>query len=495
MPIAPPATVAPSPELRAMIERWRGAGAAERERIFADEIGPVLAPLFAGLPLHGAVEGRPRPTALVSLVGRAWQPAALLAAWVRPERLLLLRTKEPGDDGGPSALEMVSRLSGVPFDRIEHQWLTGGGELAVYEEVRDFIERNRLDPRSLAVDVTGGKRSMAVAGALAGLLVGAELLYVDGLETDPLTRQTVPGTEFPRHLESPVSILGDVELERIREAFDSGRYLDAERRAEDLSPRLYEPWPAEACRLLARGYGAWHRFDPARAREALGELRTLLDARAAHAGTPWVARVRPRLDVQLEHLDRVEAATAHPRSIDDGLPVVVNHLSAAARALDQEDLDDATLLLYATVERYVDLCLFVGFGLEDKSPDYRRLEGRLDLDLYREIGAKLFEGPPPERPHGPLLYLSAVQLLAALDPARMPDGDLGWVRGLGRMRNALVHGLRPTHPQASEVRSKLERVEGLVAGIVDGGREALVRRLRELAFPRMGDGAPIDLAR
>ena len=482
MPIPAPRTVVLTEDLQAVVARWRAApDRAARERIYAEALAEGYAPRFAELPLHGGVAGQPRPRALVSLVGHAWQPAALMAAWVRPERLLLLRTREPAT-GAPSALELVSRLSGLSLDRIEHQWVLGGGELAVYEEIRDFLARGRLKPDELAIDVTGGKKSMAVAAALAGFLAGARLLYVDYLEVDRGT--PVPGTEYPRLLANPLSILGEIDIDRIREAFDGGHYLDAERRAEDLARRLYEPWTAEALGLLAQGYGAWHRFDFERARSALGELRTLLDARGNHAGAAWVGRVRPVLDGHLARLDGLLASTAKPDTIAQGMPGVLNHLAAASRALAQEDLDDATLLLYATVERYVDLCLWVDAGLTDRDPDYGRLAGRLDLERYRDLGSRLFEGPPPDRPHGPLLYLSAVLLLATLVPERLPEGELGWARGLGRMRNELVHGLVPTHPGAGEVASKLARVKGLLASAA-GGAAALDAELAALRFPEI----------
>ena len=194
--------------------------------------------------------------------------------------------------------------------------------------------------------------------------------------------------------------------------------------------------------------------------------------------------MRPVLDGHLARLGALLEATAKPETVAAGMPGVLNHLAASARALAQEDLDDATLLLYATVERYVDLCLWVDAGLTDRDPDYGRLEGRLDLDRYRDLGSRLFEGPAPERPQGPLLYLAAVRLLAALAPERLPDGDLGWVRGLGRMRNELVHGLVPTHPGAGEVASKLGRVKGLLAPAA-GGEAALEAELAALRFPEI----------
>ena len=50
----------------------------------------TFAPLFAGLPLHGAPAGFERPRALVSVLGFSWQPVALMAAWARPERMLAI---------------------------------------------------------------------------------------------------------------------------------------------------------------------------------------------------------------------------------------------------------------------------------------------------------------------------------------------------------------------------------------------------------------------
>jgi hypothetical protein len=40
-------------------------------------------------------------------------------------------------------------------------------------------------------------------------------------------------------------------------------------------------------------------------------------------------------------------------------------------------LSQALLLAYAAMERYVNLCLWVDFGLDDKKPEYGRIKDRL----------------------------------------------------------------------------------------------------------------------
>lgn len=486
---SPATTVELTDELRELQRRWKLAGLdpggvegqAEQDRLYVEEIGPLLVPLFAALPLHGAPERMEPLTGLVSVVGRAWQPAALMAAWVKPRRLLLLRTREPTDDG-PSTMELVSRFSGVPLDRIEHQWVAGSSELAVYQEVREFLGRNELRPEQVAIDVSGGKKSMSVAAALCGFLAGTRLVYVDYEEHDPLARAPVPGTEYPRLIANPLEIFGDLEIDRIREAFNGGRYVDAARRAEDLSKRLYEPLQAEACRLMCLGYGAWHRFDFAAAGPLLEQLRELVDRHTMRTGWEWIRDVRARLDGHLELLDQLTSFERRPDSVESGAPMILNHLAAASRALDQEDLDDAAMLLYATVERYVDVSLWEIAGLHDQHPDYDKLEGVIDWDRFHKVGELLFESYHRRPPKGPILYRSGVHLLAALDPARIGEGDIGWLRGLGAMRNALAHGLVPTHPSAEEVRNRLAKVRDLL-GRGLGGDDQIGRWLDRLRFP------------
>ncbi len=81
-----PQTVELSSDLLEIVDRWKKVGRKEQDEICALEFGHKFARLFSRLPLNGATRGLDKPKALISMLGLSWQPVALMAAWVRPER-------------------------------------------------------------------------------------------------------------------------------------------------------------------------------------------------------------------------------------------------------------------------------------------------------------------------------------------------------------------------------------------------------------------------
>lgn len=185
-----------------------------QDELYATEFAPAFIPLLRELPLHGAPTDRPRPTALISVLGLSWQPVALMAAWMRPTHMLVLGTQEsfrkaPGASEAP--IDRIRRLSGV--EPIEWHVVSEPAELEIYGHVREFLRKHRLDGHSVAVDPTGGKKSMSAAAALAGFLSGALLVYMD--HADYVNRIPMAGTEYPRLLADPLEVFSDVHVERV----------------------------------------------------------------------------------------------------------------------------------------------------------------------------------------------------------------------------------------------------------------------------------------
>ena len=193
-------------QTRRDVGRWRRETSFEaRHRLWVDHIAPAFAPQFESLPLFDP-DARPRPDlrAQVSVLGLVWQPAALLARWINPRRLLLIGTKQSFDYvDGDDPVDLIARFSRVDRRLIQPLPVDAHDETKIYEAVRDFVEELGLRPDQVALDPTGGKKSMSAAAALAGFSFGMPLLYVDSLEYSPQRRAPVPGTEYPRRLRDP----------------------------------------------------------------------------------------------------------------------------------------------------------------------------------------------------------------------------------------------------------------------------------------------------
>ncbi|MBW2037262.1 MAG: TIGR02710 family CRISPR-associated protein [Deltaproteobacteria bacterium] len=479
------------PNLKSLQGKWIEARREERDIIYAREFGPAFIPLFARLPLHGWTNERPQFKALISILGFSWQPVALMAAWAQPEQMLILGTPDSlgMKVGGESAVDLVSRLSGIPRACILARQVEDPAELEIYQEVRDFVRRHGFRPHEIAVDPTGGKKSMSAPAALAGFLAGAWIIYIDYARYHPKRRIPIPGTEYPRLLHNPLEVFGDIEFDQVKQAYRRGSYDQAYHVAKTLATRLYQPREAEALALLAQAYGAWHRFDFKNACETLEKLRRHLEQFAHFGSWPWARKIRAKVQTQcsivkqLAELAEAIHAGKKPTSIEQGLPLVMNHLSAAERCLSQHQPGVAILLAYASLERYVDLCLWVHYGLDDENPDFSNV--KLELPSFHAVGRKLHGKNYQQRPPGGPLTLSlGIQLLATLKPDLLPVECLGRIKGMMAARNKseFEHGLCAQFVKPDNVKLHIQSVKEIVGMCYEFG-EDFEKELEKYNFP------------
>jgi len=455
-------------ELKLIQKRWIESDRQTQDTIYYREFAPRFAPIFSELPLHGWSEKNTRFRALISVLGFSWQPVALMAAWARPEYMLLIGTRETlhikvDGDSVRDAIEQVSGLSGklLSFRQIEAE-----DELTIYKEARKFISDYDLKPHEIAVDPTGGKKSMSISAGLAGFLSGAWIVYVDYGDYHPVKRIPLAGTEYPRLLDNPLEVFGDLEFEKFWAAFRNGNFEEAGHIAKDLSMKLYESREADALVYLARGYGAWHGFQFDTALNSLERLKEHLERFGRLGRWHWSDKILNILSTHLPLLIEIVDLTRKickgekPGSLEDGLPLVLNHLSAAQRALTYHQTGVAILLAYATLERYVDLALWTCFNLDDENPDFSMVD--FDIEKFHELGMKMYGRESYKRsdPAGPIGLSLGVQLLATLKPELMPVEFLGNVSKLMQHRNRCEyeHGLRPYNLKSKDVDGHIKGV-------------------------------------
>ncbi len=464
--------------LQAIQQRWLTLPRKEQDELYAKEFAASFARLFAELPLYGASASLPKPRALVSVLGFSWQPVALMAAWCRPERMLLLGTEDSLNlkVAGEGVLSMIARVADIDRDIIEIRRVGDPGEADIYRAVRDFLSSG-ISAREVFIDPTGGKKSMSASAALAGFLAGAPLVYVDYREYHGPNRIPVAGTEYPRLLTNPLEVLGDLELRDVFAAFNRSDFDEAEHLARRLSARLYEPREAEALAELAAGYAAWDRFNFVIARERLSTAARVITEFASIGKWGWAENVRDVLTGNLQALQTLAKLTKTPASIEEGLPLVVWYLAAAQRMADAEKTSLAVLLLYAAMERYMGLCLRTEYGLDDEQPDYSLVKDKIDWKRFDDAGRALVgKGYRRRELEGPLMFTNSAQLLATLAPNRLDPKDLGPLHGLSTTRNRCEyeHGFLPNAPAKKDAQGFLSGVKRIV------GRRCGETRLEEM---------------
>ncbi|HLH19743.1 MAG TPA: hypothetical protein VKX45_21145 [Bryobacteraceae bacterium] len=476
-------------ELKAVQQHWRGLPRTEQDALYAKEFAAPFAKLFADLPLHGApasMAGK-KPRFLVSILGLSWQPVALMAAWCRPERMLVIGTEESlgATVAGEGVLSLIARVAGIDRDAIESTRVPDSGETDIYRAVRDFL-RSGVPHREVFIDPTGGKKSMSASAALAGFLAGTPLVYVDYTQYHEKNRIPIAGTEYPRLLTNPLEVLGDLELRDIFAAFNRSDFEEAERLARRLSERLYEPREAQALTELAGGYAAWDRFNFEKARERLTEAKRILAAFTNSGNWGWAGNVRDTLAANLQSLNTVAGLPQKPTSIEEGLPLVIWYVAKAQRMMDAEKTSLAVLLLYAAVERYMGLCLRIEYSLDDKQPDYSYVKEKIDWKRFDEVGKALIGKNYTRRElNGPLMFTISAQLLATLAPHRLDGADLGLLNGLSNTRNKCEyeHGFLPRAPKKEDVQHYLPVVKRIVERCC--GQPQLDDMLARYCFPKL----------
>jgi len=477
--------------LRTEQTRWKDAPRHEKGSIYYRGFITGFRKLFAALPLDGSPNDMPKPTALVSVLGLSWQPVALMAAWVCPERVLVLGTDDALGQtvDGDAVTVAIPQAAGVAAHRFEWRRIPDPGEEEIYREVRDFIARHSLDSHLVALDPTGGKKSMSCAASLAGFLAGVRLVYVDYHSYEKTERIPLAGTEYPRLLSNPLEVFGDVEISHIVAAFNRGDFSEAERRASELVARLYEPREAETIAILSRAYGEWDRFHFDEAQRQLSEAAVALGRFGKR--WPWAAEMLSSVNQHSQFLSRLAGLSAKSKPKDNtvGQALLLNHLASAQRAARYGQFERAILLAYGTIERCVDWLLWDEYGIDADEPDYDAID--VDMDSYHQAGRDFHNKSYRERElSGSLMYSNGIQLLAALKPDSFNRELLGQLKGLSEQRNRLPveHGLVSKPLLAKQVDKQLTASEAALSKLCAIDRKALASILVELEFPDLNIG-------
>jgi CRISPR/Cas system-associated protein Csm6 len=221
-----------------------------------------------------------------------------MAAWCAPVRLLLLGTPESLENAvaGEPVVDLIARLGGIAREQLEVRRIREPEELHIYREVSLFATYHGLGPRELAIDPTGGKKSMSASAALSGYLTGAWLVYVDYAAYRQEQRIPVPGTEYPRLLHNPLEVFGEHEFGKVRAALNRGGFEEAAHLARQLADRLYESRQAEVWELLAQALGDWERFNFPAAAAGMQRAVERLRQFGILAPWPWAEELLPVLE-------------------------------------------------------------------------------------------------------------------------------------------------------------------------------------------------------
>lgn len=293
---------------------------------------------------------------LILSVGTSYEPLVLDIKLLEPEKVLFMYTEI-----SEKYLEKVVEYCGLKATRYEKSLIHETEPLDIYREIkRAYLKWNK--PEKIYIDFTGGTKAMSAAAAMAGAMVGVQLLYVGCTDYLVDFRKPNPGTERLFYIDNPLEVFGDIEIEKTLTLFSQYNYAGAKERLEILKEKVPDPSIRQELNfayLLARSYEAWDALDFPRAYENIRQLNREIrrDKRTyRHFLLMDYAEHLERQEEVLSHLSKIPDLIREKKKMEIlqdkkyMIPLMFTmYTNACVREL-QEKYDMATLLLYRLLE-------------------------------------------------------------------------------------------------------------------------------------------------
>ena len=328
---------------------------------------------------------------LVLSVGTSYEPLVLNIMLLQPKKILFLYTRR-----SEQVLNKIVHYCGLEVHRFQKKLVDEKDPLTIYREIKaSYLEWGA--PDKIYIDFTGGTKAMSAAAAMAGALVNIQLIYVgtDHYLTD--FRKPDPGSEELLYIDNPITVFGDLEIEKAMVLFNEHNYAGAREKLGHLKDSVPEPDMRQqlefAC-LLAEAYEAWDALDFVAASEKMDKLNTCLKRDARTHGQFLMMDYRELLGRQgdllrcLYHIpekiaDRKQAEILSDKDIMTALMFTM-YQNASIREF-QEKYDMASLLMYRLLEM-IEQRRLMEYGLYASRMDYVKLDyGKIQIKEYASL--------------------------------------------------------------------------------------------------------------
>ncbi|SCL22941.1 TIGR02710 family CRISPR-associated CARF protein [Micromonospora inyonensis] len=421
---------------------------------------------------------------LISLCGFAATPTVLASELLQPRRLLVLRSKDAAESVNLIGGHLV--MSGkLDFETFQHETVDPSDPLDMYAKISKWL--GGRDGRDAVIDITGGRKVMSAAAALAAWQLNLRMTYVEN-RYDPVTRKPLPGEDRLITLDNPTTLFGDQEMQRALETFRSGAYEAARQRYAEICERVAVPGRARLMRSVAELYRTWCDLDLPALPAAVAGVRDSLPAVQREVSPALTGT----LHAQLAFAERL--AAGEPTAFVVCFYLLGRHYQQVSRH------DFAALLFYRTIEACLTSRLRARYpGFDPDNCDYGLIDApdrvrRRYQELGRALGSGLTQGPPAKM----TLFAAAQLLVAEADDMMATAGftdasgtpDLGRLQRLqertrARNKSVLAHGTAAiSASDTDELRKEAaELLTGYWARHGDGGD--LDNLLAELRFLRV----------
>ena len=426
------------------IEQWKNMDRTTRDAqkialAFYDEhIFPIVKETFINEPENCPHRGY---AGLILTVGLSPEPLILSILATKPKRVGFLHTPKT-----EKVLNRIKRETGLDLSQIDKCEIDGSSIVEMYKAIIELYEKWER-PSNIAVDITGGKKSMVSGAAMAGAVLGADIYYVDTNQFNRELSKPEPRSEYLSSLDNPYTVFGDLEIKKAKDLYDRHDYAGAQRIFYQLEQRVGDANKAKTCeayRLLCAAYESWDNLDFNTAKEEFDQLFGILEqfrtlAGLSHLSQSRLIKQQNALETLMSFAQNAQLALEIPCGFHFAFMLYQN----ALRREKQGKLDMACLLLYRLLE-WVEQHRLALCGINNTlKPDYSKFDTGTLFARYgekrKEIYGRMDRSALPE----PIALVDGFLILHALDDNIVED--LNWRAFLGqveiRNRSVYAHGM------------------------------------------------------
>jgi len=375
---------------------------------------------------------------LISLLGFTPETVILGCLFAKPENFVILHTKETSH-----LLETVKKYTNFPLANFYHEPFTEVPNISIYKALEKAIQRFPKGAK-IAIELTGGKKTMGGALAVAAGMLDIDLLYIDYFEYMPEYRKPKPESSYIHLVENPmklsIDLFGSIEIEKAVEYFNIGKYNVSKELFGQAGNKMANPRIAEICSRLSEFYEHWNSFNFI---EAVNLSESLFES---------VLQFHDQISSQFffdinqlkSQIEVVKELANNNRTYQ-----IWNFYFTALRNEVNNLNDISVLLFYRTIESTFENALKdIAEKFNRSKPDYKLLAN--DAEELRQSFVnhrkKVFKDTPEdEKLPKHIALLDSHCLLGALNDELAKKIPLGRVASIVKNRNlsVYVHGLNP----------------------------------------------------
>lgn len=392
------------PKFDELIKEWKNMDRttvemqAAASTFYDEKVFPLVKETFVN-----KLENKPLKEydALILPVGFSPEPLILSILAINPKRIGLLYT--PNTE---TLLQRIQEETNLTLGQIQTREIDGSNIVMVYEAIMKLYEEWKR-PTNIAVDITGGKKSMVSGVTMAGAVLGADIYYIDNYRYLRDLSKPEPGSEYLSLLDNPYTVFGDLEVEKAKDLYKGHDYAGAKRVFDELKQQVRDLSKAstyEAYGLLCAAYEAWDNLDIDKAKNHLENLLKQLNQFSLSAALTELRACRSRLDEQkkvleclLGFINNEELALASP----DGFHFAFTLYHNALRREAEGKLNTACLILYRLLEWVEQHRLHENYEINTSKPDYSKIDqgtvfkryGEKRKDMYGDLDRSTLPNP------------------------------------------------------------------------------------------------------